>query len=151
MELKFSESATITGELTAVWATATDAGTWADWDPHLVDCGFDGPFRPGATGWTRLHGTPGNSKGPFTVTAVEPERSYSTESPMPMGKMLITTEFEQHGGDQVRISRHVALYGGFVPIFRLFFLKMMRRDIPRTFAALGQEAARRTAEAGAVA
>lgn len=151
MELKFSESATVTGELSAIWATVTDAGTWADWDPHLVDCGFDGPFHPGATGWTKLHGTPGNQKGPFTVTAVDPERSYVTESPMPMGKMVISTGFENVAGDQVRITRDVILYGGFVPVFRLFFLKGMRRDIPSTFAALGEEAARRTAEAGAAA
>lgn len=151
MQLKFSESVTITGELSAVWETATDAGTWADWDPHLADCGFDGPFAPGSTGWTKLHGTPGNTKGPFTVTAVDHERSFSTESPMPMGKMLITTRFEPVGGDQVSITRDVELHGGFVPFFRLFFLKGMRRDIPNTFEALGREAGRRALEAGEVA
>ncbi|MFK4106876.1 SRPBCC family protein [Streptomyces sp. NPDC019531] len=148
MQLKFSESVTINGSISDIWTTATDAGTWADWDPHLVDCGFDGPFAPGGTGWTRLHGTPGNSRGPFTVTAVDPERSYSTESPMPMGKMLITTRFDPAGTDRVTVTRDIELHGGFVPFFRLFFLKMMRRDIPRTFAALEKEAARRSVEAG---
>jgi hypothetical protein len=132
--LSFSESATISGDLTSIWQTATEPAMWSDWDPHFTASGFEGPFQPGAEGWTMLQGMPGNTKGPFTVTEVADRKSFTMESPMPMGKMLIVNRFEVHGG--------------FVPAFRLLFLKKMRRDIPVTFAALEQEAKRRSSEGG---
>ncbi|GAT71396.1 SRPBCC family protein [Planomonospora sp. ID91781] len=148
MLLAFRESATISGDLASIWRTSTDAGSWSEWDPHLLDCGFDGPFAPGSGGWTRLKGTPSKARGPFTVTAVDPERSFSTESPMPFGKMCIDYGFEPAGSGRVEVSRDVRLHGAFGPVFRLFWMKSMRRDMHHTFAALEQEARRRAAETG---
>ncbi|WP_326825043.1 SRPBCC family protein [Streptosporangium sp. NBC_01639] len=146
--LAFSESATINGELSSIWQTAIDAASWSAWDPHLVDSGFEGPFAPGSSGWTILPNTPKSTKGPFTVTKVEHERSYATESAMPFGKMCITATFEPVGAGQVRVGKSVQVHGPFGPVFRLFWLKSMRRDMHHTFAALAQEAQRRAAEAG---
>ncbi len=146
--LSFSESATISGDLTSIWQTATEPATGSDWDPHYTASGFEGPFQPEAEGWTMLEGMPGNTKGPFTVTEVEDQKSFTMESPMPMGKMLIVNRFEQAGPGKVIVSRDVEVHGGFVPAFRLLFLKKMRRDIPVTFAALEREAKRRSGKGG---
>ena len=148
MVLAFRESATISADLTSIWRTVTDAGSWSKWDPHLLECGFEGPFAPGSTGWTRISGTPSSAKGPFTITAVEPERSYTTESPMPFGKMVIVYRFDPVGSGRIEVSRDVKLYGAFGLVFRLFFMKSMRRDMHHTFSALEQEARRRATEAG---
>ncbi|PXX71486.1 polyketide cyclase/dehydrase/lipid transport protein [Nocardia tenerifensis] len=146
MLLKFGETATISGDLASIWDTATDVERWSTWDPHLLGSGFEGEFVPGAQGWTRPKGTPKNAKGPFKVTAVDPQRSFATESPMPMGKMLIETRYEPAGPGRVKVSRDVELHGGFVPFFWLVFYRKMRRDLMSTFVALEREAHQRATE-----
>lgn len=147
MLLSFTESATLDGDLTSIWQTLTDPARWAEWDPHLDGAGMDEPFRVGAEGWTNPRNVPGK-RGPFKVVAVDPGKSYETESTMPLGKMCIVNRFEEAGPGRVRITREVALHGGFVPVFKLFWYKSMRADIALTFAALEKEAARRHAAAG---
>jgi hypothetical protein len=142
--VKFSDSATIRGELGAIWQAAIDVQSWPSWNPHYEQTGFDGPFEPGATGWTKPRGAP---RGAFTVTSVDPGRSYVTESPMPMGKMVIVNTYEPAGSDQVTVTRHVEVHGGFAPVFKRFFMKGMQRDIPGSIAALETEAHRRAAQA----
>jgi uncharacterized protein YndB with AHSA1/START domain len=139
--LAFNESAVIDGDPAAMWKVMTDLPALPEWDPHMEGIGFDGPLRVGAEGWTKPKGAP---KGKFTVTAVEPERSYSTRSPMPMGSMSVTNTLEPVAGGAVRITRHVEVRGGFSPMFKWFFMKPMRRDLLATFQALGVEARRRT-------
>ena len=143
--LTFGESVTISGELAAIWETQTDVRSWPQWDPHIEDAGFDGPFEPGSEGWTKPKGAP---KGPFRLVSVDPERSYCTESKLPMGKMVIVNRYEPAGPGRVRVTRDVEVHGGFAPMFKRFFMKGMQRDIPGSIAALEHEANRRTTGAG---
>lgn len=145
MLCRFSETATIDGDLATVWRTAIDVANWAQWDPHFKVSRFEGVFEPGAIGWTRPKGAP---LGSFVVLKVEPERFYATESRMPGGKMVIENTFTQAGPGKVTVRRQNELHGGFVPIFKLFYLKAMQRDLRRTLQELGNEARRRAAAAG---
>ncbi|MCC8245563.1 SRPBCC family protein [Saccharothrix luteola] len=140
--LSFSETATIEAEPEYLWQVASDLKAWQDWDPHVEKLGFEGRFEVGASGWTKPRGGP---RGNFTITSIEDGRSYSTESPMPMGKMLINTIFEPVGEGKVKVTREVELSGAFVPVFKKLFLKGMRADMHETFAALEAEAQRRAA------
>jgi hypothetical protein len=143
--LTFEESVTISGDMGAIWEAQTDVKSWPHWDPHIEDAGFDGPFEPGSGGWTKPQGAP---RGPFTITSVDPERSYTTESKLPMGKMVIVNSYEPAGPGRVRVSRQVEVHGGFAPMFKRLFMKGMQRDIPGSIAALEREANRRAATAG---
>jgi hypothetical protein len=147
MALKFSESAVITGDISFIWRTITDVASWPEWDEHYVKTGFEGPFVVGATGWNKPRGTPGEGGAAFTVTAVEHERSFSTDTKMPLGKMLIDNTFEPLPDGRVAITRDVEVRGGFVPFFRLFFAGGMRKDMQDSFKLLETEAQRRAAAA----
>ncbi|MFF6996472.1 SRPBCC family protein [Streptomyces sp. NPDC008313] len=143
----FEESDTIDAELDAVWQTVSDVPSWATWDPHVLQCGFDEPFEVGSGGWTISRIVSGR-RGYFKVAAVDPGRSYTTESPMPGGKMLIINTYRADGPGRVAVHRRVEVHGPFTPVFRLFWAKAFQGDTRVTFQALEQEARRRTAEAG---
>jgi hypothetical protein len=145
MKLKFSNSATIRGELPLIWQTATDVASWPRWDPHFREAELKGPFEPGAVGWSRV---PGSLRGKFTVTAVDPEHGYSTESPMPMGMMYITTRYEEVEPGRVSVFKQYELHGGFVPTFWLLYMRPIKRQLSRAFVGLEEEAQRRAAELG---
>ena len=142
MKLRFSDSATISGDLASVWLTVTDVASWPTWDPHLRAAGMEGAFEPGATGWSRPRWA---LRGPFKVTGVDPEHGYSTESRMPMGTMYITTRYEQVEPGKVSAFKQFELHGGFVPTFWLLYLRPMKRDLARAFLGLEREALRRAA------
>ncbi|MEU3573330.1 SRPBCC family protein [Kitasatospora sp. NPDC036755] len=149
MALNFSVSAVISGDISAIWQTITDVASWPEWDEHYVKTGFEGPFVVGATGWNKPKGTPGEGGAPFTVDAVEVEKSFSTTTKMPMGKMCIDNRFEVLPDGRVEITRDVAVHGGFVPFFRAFFLKSTREEMVESLHFLEAEAKRRL-EAGEV-
>jgi hypothetical protein len=146
--LTFSESATINGEVSTVWEVMTDVASWATWNSHYLWTEFPGPFEVGATGSTKPKGTPGKAGAPFTVTAVEPERSFSTETTMPGGRMNIVYRYAPAGTGRVCVTTQVEVHGAIVPMFRLFFLKGMRRELQETYGLLEREVQRRAAEMG---
>jgi hypothetical protein len=143
----FEESTTIDGDVSAVWRTVSDAAAWSTWDPHVLNCGFEGPFEPGSIGWTLSRLVSGR-RGPFEVIDVQHERSYTTRSPMPFGKMLITNRYEQASPGKVHVSRRVETHGPFAPIFRMAWAKAFQADTRATFQALEKEAGRRAARTG---
>jgi hypothetical protein len=145
----FDEAATIEADLAAVWQTVSDVPSWATWDPHVLSCGFEGPFEPGSGGWT-VSRIVSRTRGYFKVIDVRPGESYTTQSPMPFGKMLIINRYRPAGPGRVDVSRRVEVHGAFAPIFRLVWAKEFQKDTRITFQALEQEARRRGAEAGAV-
>lgn len=139
-----SESATINGDVSSIWQTMTDVASWATWDPHFLNCGFEGPFEVGAKGWTINRIVSGGASH-FTLVSVENERSFTTQSPMPFGKMLIVNEYRPAGEGRVTVSRRSEIHGAFGPVFRLY-AKRYRTDVQLTFAALEKEARRRAME-----
>jgi hypothetical protein len=146
MRFILSESATITGDPASVWQVVTDVSSWPAWDPHVKDAGFDGPFETGGVGWTRPKG---GMRGPFTITSVDVHKAYTTESVMPMGMMYVTNRYEPIGPGTIEVFREYDLHGGFVPTFKLFYAKKMRRDLKQAFINLEQEVARRASSTGA--
>jgi len=141
-----SDTVIINGDVDAVWSTMTDVANWATWDPHFLSCGFEGPFEVGGTGWTVNRIVSGKASH-FTIVEVDPQRGFTTRSPIPFGQMLIANSYEQVGPGQVKVTRTSEVYGPFAAVFR-FYAKKYKHDVLLTFAALEREAARRTAESG---
>jgi hypothetical protein len=124
--------ATFEAEPAAVWKVWTDVGRWPEWDVSKEIARLDGPFEIGASGWAKQRG---NLGGSFTITAVDAGRSWVTECPMPLGKVIFDHLLEPVADGRVRVVKRVEVQGGFGPLLRLFAPKM-RRDIAESLAAL---------------
>lgn len=140
MMYSFAEEAVISGDVDRIWAVATDVARWAEWDPHEEKSRIDGPFAVGTKGWVKPKGAP---SGPFTITAVEPGRSWTSEAGIPFGKLRGHRTYESLGDGTVRVVERVEVHGPFGALFKLVWEKGMRADMPRTFEALRKEALRR--------
>jgi hypothetical protein len=136
----FTEEAIITGDITAIWATATDVPAWPSWDPHEEKARLDGEFAAGTKGWSKPAGAPA---GVFPITEVEPERMWASQAGLPFGQIRGENRFEPLGDGRIKVSKRVEIHGPFGPLFHLIWEKHMRADMHKTFAALEAEARRR--------
>jgi uncharacterized protein YndB with AHSA1/START domain len=125
--------ATIRAGPADVWAAWTDVSRWPAWDRSKEIARLDGPFAPGTSGWAKQRG---NLGGPFTITVVEPETHWTSECPLPFGKVVFDHFIEPQAGGRVKVTKSVEVHGGFGPLFKLMFATKMRNDIDRSFVAL---------------
>src|SRR5215510_10708906 len=86
-----SEQATILADIDAVWSVVTDVDAWPGWDPHEQQARLDGPFQAGTTGWSKPNGGPAAT---WTITEVVPGHRWSSECPLPGGKLTGENLFE---------------------------------------------------------
>lgn len=136
----FGAESVIAGDVSSIWRTWTDLESYPSWDPREQETRLDGPFSPGATGWSSQKGNPG---GPFTVTAVEPQRRWSTRSPLPGGSLVIDHWVAQDGTARVRVGKRYEVHGPLAILFRLYYGPRVARALSGTFSALEGEARRR--------
>ena len=73
----FGEEAVVTGSISAVRRLATDIAGRPSWDPHRQEARYRAGFATAAQGWSKPVGTP---PGPFTITAVQSERTWAIET-----------------------------------------------------------------------
>jgi uncharacterized protein YndB with AHSA1/START domain len=126
---------TIQAPPSEVWKVWTDVPNWPRWDPSKEMVRLDGPFAPGTSGWAKQRG---NLGGTFTITAVEPDKRWTSECPVPLGKIVFDHLIEPRAGGGVTVTKTVEVHGGFAPLFRVMLAAKMRADITRSFTALGQ-------------
>lgn len=147
----FGCEVTFEADPATVWRIWTDVARWPEWDASKEIAQMDGEFQAGTSGWVKKHNALG---GTFTITEVEPGRSWISESPLPLGRVIFDHIVEPVPGGQVRVVKGVQVEGGSAGLFRLLAAPRMRRDIEATLTALQQraqaeEAAARTAQARA--
>lgn len=140
MMYSFTEEATISGEINAVWVAATDVPAWPSWDPHEEKARIDGEFAAGTKGWSKPAGAPA---GVFTITDVEPGRMWASRAGIPFGHLRGENRYEPVGDGTIKVSKRVEVHGPFGTLFHLIWEKRMRADMHKTFAALEAEARRR--------
>lgn len=143
MPYRMTDTTIINGDVSSIWKVVTDVASWSTWDPHYLSTGFESTFEVGGKGWTVNRIVSGRASH-FTLIRVEPEKGFTTQSPMPLGKMLILNDYEQIDEARVRLTRRSEIYGAFAPVFPLY-AKRYREDVRLTFAALEEEASRRAA------
>jgi hypothetical protein len=130
---------TVEADPASLWQAWTDMSRFPAWDPREEETTLQGPFGPGATGWSKQRGTP---RSPITITAVEQGRRWQVETPLPAGKLVIDHELHDAGGGRVRLVKRYQVQGPLAIAFRLYYASRIRRDMPSSFAALAAEAAR---------
>ncbi len=128
----FECEARFEAEPAEVWKVWTDVARWPEWDATKEIARLDGPFRAGVSGWAKQRG---NLGGSFTITAVDDGRSWVTECPMPLGKVIFDHLLEPVGEGQVRVVKKVEVEGAFGSLLKLIAPKM-RRQIEESLVAL---------------
>ena len=123
----------ITADPAKVWRLVTDVANWPAWDPHEEGARLDGPFAAGTTGWSKPRGGPGTT---WTLTEVVDGRSWSSECPLPGGKLSGTTVYEPLPAGKLRCAKVIRVTGPLTILFRLYFGRRIRADMDRTWAAL---------------
>lgn len=137
---EITADAVVEGDVETLWTVATDVNNWPSWNPHEQAARLDGPFEVGVVGWSKPNGGPATD---WIITEVVPMQSFGTECDLPGGKIRGMNTFETLADGRVRCVKTVHVTGPLVPLFRLHFGRLMRRDMTKTFAALATEAARR--------
>jgi len=132
--------ATISGVTTEeVWAVWSDLASYPSWDPREEINQPNGPMAPGTRGAFKQRG---RGAGTYLITEVEPGRRWVSETALPGGKLVIDHRIEQALGRTTATKIYTA-EGPMALAFRLFFARGIRREMPRSFAALEAEIRRR--------
>jgi uncharacterized protein YndB with AHSA1/START domain len=83
----FSHQVTTTAPAATIWSAWTTPASWGDWDLGLTSASLDGDFVVGAKGEIQPRS---GSKATFTVVAVEPGKSCTFETQLPMARLVVT-------------------------------------------------------------
>jgi len=139
----FECEVTFAAEPATVWRIWTDVARWPEWDASKEIAQMDGDFQVGSSGWVKKHNALG---GTFAITSLEPGRRWTSESPLPLGRVIFEHLVEPVPGGKVRVVKGVEVEGGSAGLFRVLAAPRMRRDIEATLAALQRRAQAQEAE-----
>lgn len=137
MKFVLTQTAEIEANVEGVWAAWSNVAAFPEWDPREIATSIDGPFQVGATGWSKQRGNP---RAPFRITAVAAPHAWSSECPLPGGRLEISHLVEEIGGGRVRVTKTYTAHGPMTLAFRLHFGRRIRKQMPASFAALGARA-----------
>jgi Polyketide cyclase / dehydrase and lipid transport len=113
-----------------------DVSSWQSWDPDTKEATLNGPFEVGTKG--RLVPTKGNAV-PMEVTSVEPNRSFTVVSRIPLFKMVFEHELRPVlGGTEV--THRVTFSGLLSPVLGRLLAAQLRVGLPRTLQSLSKHA-----------
>lgn len=126
-----------------VWSVWTDLEAYPQWDEREELNRMNGPFAVGTTGTFKQRG---REAGTYVITAIEPDRSWTTETPLPGGKLVIE-HLVEGGPSGVTLTKRYTAFGPMAHAFRWFFARGIHRAMPGVFTALETETGRRFARA----
>lgn len=124
----------------AVWAKYTDVANWPTWDSGLVEASLDGQFDTGGTGRMK---TPKGPAARFTLTAVEPDRSFTEETRFPGVRMILEHEIAATDTG-CRVTHRARLTGPLAFLWQRILGPRIERALPGAVAGVA-----RAAEGGA--
>ena len=139
MAYVFAAEQLVSADPGALWSVWTDPDRFPEWDPREERTTLHGPFAVGSTIDSKQRGNPGGSA---TITAVEPRSSWTLETPLTGGRLVIDHEIEL-GSAGFTVRKRYAAYGPLSVLFRLYYGPRVRAALPASFAALAAEAHRR--------
>ena len=120
----------------AIWDLWTDVASWGRWDGGLKSASLNGAFAAGSAGTiVPLSG----SQARFTITAVEPNLTYSFVTNLPLGKLTVIRRFlEPAPSGATRFEHHVTFSGLLGRLWASQFGPGFRKELPATMERLAQ-------------
>jgi hypothetical protein len=128
------------GTVESIWAVLADMPGYATWDPRAGQVRLDGPFATGTTGHVV---SPAGKGSPLLLSDVVPGERWTSELPLPGGRLVMTYVLAPVGPGRVRVTKTYVAHGPVSIAFRVRYARAIRAELPATFAALEVEAARR--------
>lgn len=123
-----------------LFAIYADVANWHRWDPDTKAAHLNGPFQVGASG--SLTPAKGNTV-PMVITSIEPDRSFTAESRIPLFCMRFDHELRpEHGA--TRVVHRVTFSGALTFLLGRIIGAQVNKGLPVTLANL-----KALAEAGA--
>lgn len=133
---RFSCSRRTTAPAARIWAIWTDVSRWHEWDAALKSAELNGPFAAGTPGRLLPQSGP---PAPFALTAVEPGRSYTFRTKLPLGALYVKRTLGEADGQT--LFTHEVWFAGFSkPVFGLLLGKKYRTLLPPVLAAIKTQA-----------
>lgn len=129
----------IKGDIDSVWKIATDVNAWSSWDPHELAAELHGPFVVGTKGSSQPKGGPAAQ---WVLTRVEDKKFWSLLNKMPVGTLDVENRYEALPEHKVRCERTMIVSGLLVPLFWIYFAKLVKKDMQATWEALEKEVAK---------
>jgi uncharacterized protein YndB with AHSA1/START domain len=127
----FSHEVTTRAPPDAVWALWTDASSWKDWDKGLKSAEHKGEMKVGSKG--RIIPLDGPAAG-FTVTAMEPGKSYAFRTGLPLASLTVSREIT--GTAPTRFRHSVSFSGPLAGYWSGQFGPGFRAALPPTMETL---------------
>lgn len=115
-----------------LFAIYADVANWHRWDPDTQSAHIDGPFQVGARG--SLTPAKGNTV-PMVITAIEPDRSFTVESRIPLFRMCFEHELRPERG-ATRVVHRVSFSGALSFLLGRIVGAQVDKGLPVTLANL---------------
>jgi hypothetical protein len=128
----------------AAWEVWTDMPRFPEWDPREEETRLDGPFAVGTSGWSKQRGNPG---GPFTISEIEPGRTWQVSTGLPGGRLVIDHTIEPAADGRVRLGKRYVAHGPMSLAFRIWWGPRLLKVVPDTLMALADKSRLATARA----
>lgn len=111
-----------------IWQLWSQPETWSAWDHDIEWARLEGPFSEGARGTMKPKGGP---VVPFTLLTVEPGRSFSDSSQLPLTRV----DFLHRVAEGVIVHR-IEMRGWLTPLFRRLIGAKIQRGLRPAMARL---------------
>lgn len=130
--MRISQTVRIAARPEDVFCFYTNADTWPKWDPEVVEVALPHGLRIGATGWLKPRKGP---RASIRITDVQPARSFTVESKLPLCRMVVGHELTAER-DVTVVTHWVAFTGPLGFLFRRLIGSQIRATLPGTMEGL---------------
>lgn len=122
----FSFTISVNNTIEKVWEVLTDVQSWHKWDTEILEAKLDGDFVVGAKGTMTPKTGP---KLKFYISEIEPNQSYTFNTVMPVGELVIKRTLNTVKKD-VEFTDDIKFTGFLKFVFGLMLGGQFRKVLP---------------------
>ena len=138
MQMLIAEHEEITSASAAsLWSQYVDVASWSQWDRAIQVATLDGPFAAGTRGVLKPKNGPAT---PFRLEVVEPLRSFTDVSQLPLAKLTFMHSLDTVAGG-TRFKHRITLDGPLAFLYARIMGPAMRSGLPEAMRLLAKTAA----------
>lgn len=130
--MRFQHTLETTAPPERIWQLWTDVAGWPRWDTALVSARLESPFDHNARGRLRSKGSP---EATFTVVELEPGRSYTFATPLPLAELRVRRTLTSTAAG-TRYTHEVSFVGPLGGLFGALLGRQFRAMLPTVMEQL---------------